>query len=804
LANGQRELAGGEMIHQPAHAGRSPNTFRNLPLSRLLPAIALLLVSGWLTAAEPTVRSVNVRGLQVGGTTTITIDGDELGKPPRFFSPLAKPPQLLLPFPAKQTLKPGRTEKRAEFEVTLGDNITPGLYHLRVVTDGGASLPVVVGVDRLPQKPFGPTIAALPIALHGAVTGASIAETTFTGKAGEKVTVEVEAQRIGSKLRPVVHLYSSKRLQLAWAWGTLALDDDARLEATLPADGTYTITLHDAEYAGQGPGHFRLKVGRLEYVDQVFPPVVGKGARQIELLGSEITKMDLPAAKSNVLLLPWPKPGNWSGPRPWVRVSSRPELLEPSEAGKVLELPAAPVAVSGKLGTPHEEDRFKIAVQPKTKLRFEVFAERLGSPVDASLVIRNEAGGVLAQAEDSPKTLDPVLEYTVPDKVTSLIVGVVDSSGRGSPRAIYRLVVDPVKGEGLGDFTLTTPVPRLTLPANGRAVVPVYLDRRGYSGKIDINAENLPAGVKLEGNSIAADADGALVTLSAGAITEPGISSWTGHATDGYTVDVVLKGHPLERLQPWLASELSVAPTKLKAADFTVDWKGLPADAGLSPAGKLALPVTVKRLDPAAPVRLVLLTSQAPPLVNGQLDANRAIRLEKPVELAAKASDSEVTLIVPAELPADSYQIAIQAELLSPDKQRVLATAVTPVRNFVVKLPVAIKVDVPKIAASLDAKKPAMLEVKGTVQRLHGFAGDIAVSLTGVPLGVSVPAPVNVKAGETAFTVKVALPTTTPAGEVKLKLSASCAPDAKQPNVRVKGRDIDVVLNVIAAPPPAK
>ncbi|MFO0825715.1 MAG: hypothetical protein U0792_21770 [Gemmataceae bacterium] len=748
-------------------------------------------------------RNVNVRGLQIGGTTTITIDGDELGKVPRLFSPLAKPPQLLLPFPAKQTLKPGRTDKRAEFEVTLGD-VTPGFYHLRVVTDGGASLPVVVGVDRLPQKPFGPRIESLPIALHGTVTGASIAETTFTGKAGERVVVEVEAQRIGSKLRPVVHLHSSKKLQLAWAWGTPALDDDARLEATLPADGTYTITIHDAEYAGQGPGHFRLKVGRLEYVDQVFPPVVGKGAKQIELLGTAITKMDLPSAKSSLLLLPWPKSGQWSGPRPWVRVSSRPEFLEPSEVGKLLELPEGRVAVSGKLSVPHEEDRFKIAVQPKTKLRFEVFAERIGSPVDASLVIRNEAGGVLAQAEDSPKTLDPALEYTVPDKVTSVIVGVVDSSGRGSPRAIYRLVVDPVKGEGLGDFTLTTPVQRLTVPANGRAVVPVFVDRRGYSGKIDINAENLPAGVKLEGNSIAPDADGALLTVTAGAITEPGISSWTGHANDGYTADVVLKGHPLERLQPWLATELSVAPTKLKAADFIVDWKSLPADAGLAPAGKLTLPVTVKRLDPAAPVRLVLLTSQAPPLVNGQPDANRAIRLEKPVELAAKASDSEVSLLLPAELPADSYQLAIQAELLGPDKQRVLAVAVTPVRTFAVKLPVAIKADLPKIDAKLDAKMPPTIEVKGTVERLNGFAGDIAVSLAGVPAGIPVPAPVTVKAGESAFVVKLALAATTPPGEVKLKLSASVAPDAKNPAARVKGRDVEVVLNVIAAPAPPK
>ena len=74
--------------------------------------------------------------------------------------------------------------------------------------------------------------------------------------------VEVEAQRLGSKLRPVVHLYGPKRLQLAWAWPTPALHGDARLEATLPADGTYTIAVHDPEYAGQSPGFFRLKVGQ--------------------------------------------------------------------------------------------------------------------------------------------------------------------------------------------------------------------------------------------------------------------------------------------------------------------------------------------------------------------------------------------------------------------------------------------------------------------------------------------------------------------------------------------------------------
>src|SRR5262249_61129035 len=94
-----------------------------------------------------------------------------------------------------------------------------------------------------------------------------------------------------------------------------------------------------------------------------------------------------------------------------------------------------------------------------------------------------------------------------------------------------------------------------------------------------------------------------------------------------------------------------------------------------APAGKYVLPVKITRTDPAAPVRLTLLPSQAPILVNNQPDPNRSIRAEKPVELAAKVSTAEVTVLLPPELPADAYDLAVQADWLSPDTQRLLATA---------------------------------------------------------------------------------------------------------------------------------
>src|SRR5207249_8341696 len=110
------------------------------------------------------------------------------------------------------------------------------------------------------------------------------------------------------------------------------------------------------------------------------------------------------------------------------------------------QLPLGPFAISGRFLKPGEEDRYRIPVTPGTRVRFEVFAERLGSPVDAALVVRNESGAELARAEDGPGTLDPVLEYAVPDKVNVVLVGVLGVPRRGHTGSVYRLTVDPVSG----------------------------------------------------------------------------------------------------------------------------------------------------------------------------------------------------------------------------------------------------------------------------------------------------------------------------------------------------------------------
>lgn len=756
-------------------------------MSRFLFALSLCFIAASASAAEPTIRNLNVRGLTVGGATTLTVDGDDLGTEPR----------LLLPIPAKADLAPKATDKQAVFTVTLPAEVTPGFYQLRVQNDRGVSPPVVIAVDKMPQLPFAASVENLPAALHGAVGGSQTLETKFPGKSGQKILVDVEAARLGSKLKPVVHLIGPKKLQLAWAWSNPARHGDCRIEATLPDDGLYSVTVHDTEYNAAAPSHFRLKIGAFSTIDQVFPPAVTRGASQpIELFGTQTSKIDLANPTTAIAPLPWPKDVLAAGPRPFVTVSPFPELLEqPKSDAKFQDLPAAPVAVSGKLLTPLEEDVYRIPVTAGQKLRIEVFAERIGSPLDVALMVRNEEGGQLARVEDSPGTFDPIIDsFAVPAKGDKILVAVADAQGRGGPTGIYRLRVTPQKAVG-DDFDLLTPAARLSLPANGRGVVPILVRRLGHRGPITLSADKLPAGFKVDGAQIPADAEGALVTLQRDAsAAEAVIASWTGKAENGLVEQVRVDKHPLERIQPWLADEVALAPISAKLPNFTLDWRDLPADTVLKPGKKLTLPVKFEHGEDKVFVKLNLLTSQLPVLANNQVDANQMIRAEKPAnEFDAKARQGDFPIVLPANLVGSVYDVAIQAELLAADKKTVLAIAYTPVRRLELRVPLVVNLEgPPKRDVVLDPKMP-VYSLKGTIQRVDDMKGDVVVQLAPLPPGVTA-APVTVKAADTAFELKITLPPTP--GELGgMKLSANAA-DPGQPNVRLRSRDVDVTLNI--------
>jgi hypothetical protein len=631
------------------------------------------------TAAPPQITRVGLPALQPGVAATLAIDGTDLLPNPR----------LVLPVPvASQAVKDGGMANRVQIEVKLADTASPGIYHLRLANDKGISNAVLFAVETLPQEPFAPQVAKMPVALQATLSGSTTLSTTLAGKKGQRLVVETVARRVGAAVDPVVKLFDPQRVQRAWAQGSTPTGGDTRLVTELPADGVYTLEVHDARYQAGNPNQFLLKIGDLQYADLPFPLAGRQGSKaSFQLLGSlpETTRVeaDLTAAVPGSFL-PLPQPPGLAGPAPRVLVSDVPEVMESEPSpGKLQEL-AVPAAVNGRLRMPGEEDRYRVPVQPGMKLRFDVLAERAGSPLDGVLTLRNETGAQLARSDDQPGTLDPGLEFTVPAAgVTAVVAVVADVHGRGGPEFVYRLAVTPV---GQPDFSLSLTEDRQQVPRNGSALLRVKATRTGYNGPIKLTLTGLPPGVAVAGDEIPAGAGESLLSFTApeGApVVQEGVSV-VGAGTEG---GVSLRRlalqpdppPPARGVPPWLRGELAVAVTE--AAPLAVAWEAV--EGKLPLGGQIPAKLKISRgMNVKGQVRLSLLTTQVVPKgKDGKDDVNRALRLEGMPTVAAEQSAGEIKIVVPADLPPLAYDLAIRAELLGPDGKTVVATAVTPSRR---------------------------------------------------------------------------------------------------------------------------
>jgi hypothetical protein len=657
---------------------------------RLCYAAATLFFSAAFSGsafAAPEVRNVSLRGLQTGATTTLTIDGTDLLPEPR----------LLLPVPvAAQGVKQGATANRVQIEVTLADSVAPGVYPLRVANAKGISNAVAVGIDNLPQVPFAAEVSKLPVALHGTVADSATARTTFAGKRGQRIVVEVEARRLGSALDPIVELYDPRHVQLAWSQGLAVLSGDARLAATLPADGQYTVALRDVLYRAGSPSYFRLKVGEFRYADLALPLAVQRGTKgTLRLLGNvpDDTRVTVEAGDATEgSQLPLPRVPGLSSVAASVLVSDVREVLEVEQPQGQLQEVTVPAAINGWIGKANEEDRYRLLVKPGMQLRFDVLADRAGSPLDGVLSLRNEAGAQLAGSDDRPNTVDPGFDFTVPQGVTSLVVALRDLNGRGGPNFVYRLAITPA---GRPDFSLTLAEDRSHVPQGGTALVRVQASRAGYNGPIKLSLSGLPAGIVVSGDEIPAGVSEALLSLTAP--PEQSLSQvfvkMVGTSTDPKVPlrrPALAAATGVTQNRPWLRTDVPLAV--VAASPIGIAWD---TDEPNLPLGSTyPAKVKVTRTEgTTGPIRLSLLTSQVVPNLPAQPnqppkpDINRALRFQAAPVIAADQVEGVGQVIVPGNLPNQPYDLAVQAELLGADGKKVLATVVTPSRRLLPSKP---------------------------------------------------------------------------------------------------------------------
>lgn len=443
-------------------------------------------------------------------------------------------------------------------ELTVAADAPPGTRELRLVTDAGLSNPLIFQVGTLPEigapivtatsipqrrnqpqvatKRSAPLDVTLPAVVNGQILPGEIDTLRFTARRGQQITCVLQARALIPYLADAVPGWFQAVLHLRDAAGReIAFNDDYQFRpdpvigCEIPADGTYTLEIHDSIYRGREDFVYRVTLGELPFIRSVFP----LGSPRTENITLNLTGWNLPqptlhytATKQIVgtMLLSVRRDGHASNAIRFA-LSDAAEITEPDQSTTTpLALPFPGIA-NGRISRADERDTYHFTGRAGQTIVAEIFARRLDSPLDSFLELRAPDGRVLASNDDTEDKSEGLLTHQADSRLALTLpvdgdytLAVTDTQHRGGPEFGYRLSLRATAP----DFALRVTPSAMNIPAGGSAVVTVYALRQdGFNGAIDL-AFDLPyRGLHLSGARIPPEADSVQLTLTADPALRP-------------------------------------------------------------------------------------------------------------------------------------------------------------------------------------------------------------------------------------------------------------------------------------------
>lgn len=539
-------------------------------------------------ATAPVIQSVRPSGITLGEETVWTVTGQGL----------AKCDSVLFSGQGLEVveIKP-KDETSVAITVRASPLAQPGFQDLRMVGADGISNLRTIRVDTLKQvderEPNDDPAKALEVepgvAVIGVLPARDVDHVRLKAKRGDRLTIEVEAQRLGTAISPVVSVMAENGASLVQARESRGTERDSRVSFLAPDDATYIVQVRDNIYSGSDSATYRLRIEALPYATTVFP----LGGTPGQALTLNASGGSMQGARSKTIQLPnvagmLIDVGAFDGPGGPIVV---PGKIVVNDGQEVIEIEGGPTplpqtaTVNGRISRPGEVDRYTIPVKKGDQLRLKIRAADLGSWLDSVLAIVDEKGTILAE-NDEPTTNanrgngtffglntdspDSVLDYEAKED-GALLVDVTDRYGDGGPEFVYRLsaiaakpdfdvnlliganvaagqgAVRPVVGPGAsGVYNLK---PGSSTPIN------FLINGQGRPGAVRVEIEGLPPGITAQGVEI--KLDGPITTTQppkVGAARPAQVQSLGGA--------IVLKVDP--QAEPGLVGEFRIVATTLK------------------------------------------------------------------------------------------------------------------------------------------------------------------------------------------------------------------------------------------------
>lgn len=357
-------------------------------------------------------------------------------------------------------------DKPKKFFLNIAKDAVPGPYLVRLYNEADASPPRIIEVGKFeevlekePNDTFGDakkSDARMNVTINGALEKTGDVDTfAIRVQKGKRITLDLHGYSLGSQMDPAMRLLNDRGIEIAASHDTNNLDP--RIEHTPAADGTLFVQLFAFMH----------------------PPAADVSFKGGANLVYRLTVTD--EAKVALAL---------------------------SEPGK-LTLPAV---VNGCISKITEEDHYTFTAKKGDDLQISVRAQRLRSPLDATLRIEDATGKVLLQADDADReVLDPTLRWKAPkDGEYKLIIA--DRFQHGSAEHLYELTVKPFAPS----LTATLDTHAYRLEAGKTAEVKLTVKTNGtFAGKIKAQVAQLPAGVTAESVDVPAKGGEVKLTLKA-------------------------------------------------------------------------------------------------------------------------------------------------------------------------------------------------------------------------------------------------------------------------------------------------
>ncbi len=469
--------------------------------------------------AQPTLSFAQPHAALPGQTTEVTLHGDKLEEPLSVWSSFPAQIEILRELDETGQPKPNPDPKTLRLRVTMPADAPVSVGGLVVGTKSGVSEPLVFMLDDLPSvtemannhSPEAAQEIPFLTAVDGVCDGTLFDYYRLSAKAGQRIAVEVVAQRLGSALDPVLRLIDPAGKEVAFIDDAPALGADARLAAVCVQDGAYVLEVRDVQY--HSGGRYRLRVGDFPLVDTTFPLGGPRGAStEFRFTGFDgLATAPTPLAISDLAPQQTPLaarlPNGQSSTMVLTAVSLLPNTIEPEpdispEAASVV---AAPVAINGQFQAPGDRDAYRFSAKKDQKFVLRGISRTLGSPSYLLMRIRDEKGATLAEAGAA----NPVeaLAWTAPTD-GDYQLEVEELFQNGGPGHAYRLEFEfdaprfslALKNDKNTPHTFVT-------HADGAFALDVQIERQGYEGPIrltlhapregfQVRQEQVPPGAK--------------------------------------------------------------------------------------------------------------------------------------------------------------------------------------------------------------------------------------------------------------------------------------------------------------------